>query len=58
VRAGCTARSWGGTVAWHGSPLAFLISWFEGGVSICESNNDGRWYEFGFILVIGGDAHT
>jgi hypothetical protein len=37
---------------WHGllSPLTFLVSLASPGVRICESNNSGRWYDFGFIL--------
>jgi hypothetical protein len=50
------AGFWGGL--WHGviAPLTFLISLFAEGVSIYETNNNGRWYEFGFILGIGGCA--
>jgi|HubBroStandDraft_3_1064219.scaffolds.fasta_scaffold67616_2 hypothetical protein len=40
---------------WHGiiAPLAFLISLFAQGASIYETNNNGRWYEFGFVVGIG-----
>jgi hypothetical protein len=38
------------------APLTFLISLFADGVSIYETNNNGRWYEFGFLLGIGGCA--
>ena len=55
------AGFWGGL--WHGliAPFTFLISLFAEGVSIYEINNNGRWYEFGFLLGIsacagGGDA--
>ena len=37
-------------------PITFLISLFVDGVSIYETNNNGRWYEFGFMLGIGGCA--
>jgi len=41
---------------WHGliAPITFLVSLFAEGVSIYETNNNGRWYEFGFLLGIGG----
>ncbi|MGC1647559.1 MAG: hypothetical protein WA741_17205 [Candidatus Sulfotelmatobacter sp.] len=38
------------------APFTFLISLFAEGVSIYETNNNGRWYEFGFMLGIGGCA--
>jgi len=43
---------------WHGmiAPLTFLISLFAAGVSIYETNTNGRWYEFGFMLGIGAYA--
>jgi hypothetical protein len=28
------------------------VSLFDAGVRIYESNNNGRWYEFGFVLGI------
>jgi hypothetical protein len=50
------AGFWGGL--WHGliAPYTFLISLFARGVSIYETNNKGRWYEFGFMLGIGAYA--
>jgi hypothetical protein len=50
------AGFWGGL--WHGfiAPITFLVSLFAGGVSIYETNNNGRWYEFGFVLGIGAYA--
>jgi hypothetical protein len=50
------AGFWGGL--WHGmiAPITFLISLFADGVSIYETNNNGRWYEFGFMLGIGAYA--
>lgn len=40
---------------WHGiiAPVTFIVSLFAPGVSIYETNNNGRWYEFGFMLGIG-----
>jgi len=37
---------------WHGfiSFFTFLISLFVDGMEIYESNNNGNWYNFGFIL--------
>ncbi len=50
------AGFWGGL--WHGiiAPITFLVSLFVSGVSIYETNNNGRWYEFGFMLGIGAYA--
>jgi hypothetical protein len=50
------AGFWGGL--WHGliAPITFLISLFTHGVSIYETNNNGRWYEFGFMVGIGAYA--
>ena len=43
---------------WHGiiAPITFIISLFAREVSIYETNNNGRWYEFGFMLGIGAYA--
>jgi hypothetical protein len=43
---------------WHGiiAPITFIVSLFEPCVSIYETNNNGRWYEFGFMLGIGAYA--
>jgi hypothetical protein len=37
---------------WHGSilPITFIVSLFNQGVGIYETNNNGGWYNFGFIL--------
>jgi hypothetical protein len=50
------AGFWGGL--WHGiiAPITFIVSLFDHGVSIYETNNNGRWYEFGFMLGIGAYA--
>ena len=36
---------------WHGmiAPIAFLIGLFDRGVRIYETNNNGVWYDLGFI---------
>jgi hypothetical protein len=41
---------------WHGliSPITFLASLFTPNVRIYETNNRGRWYDFGFILGVSG----
>ena len=41
---------------WHGmiSPISFVISLFNDSVSIYDVNNTGGWYDFGFLLGIGG----
>jgi hypothetical protein len=54
------AGFWAGL--WHGliMPITFIVSLFDSGVRIYEANNNGRWYEFGFILgassTFGGSA--
>jgi hypothetical protein len=37
---------------WQGliSPITFLISLFDKDVNIYEVNNNGNWYDFGFML--------
>jgi hypothetical protein len=59
--AGATpAGFWAGL--WHGviSPITFIVSLFNPRVRIYETNNRGRWYEFGFVLgasaAFGGGA--
>lgn len=48
-----SAGFWAGL--WHGivAPVTFIVSLFVPGVSIYETHNNGRWYEFGFMLGIG-----
>jgi hypothetical protein len=43
---------------WHGliAPIAFVVSLFNAGVHIYETHNNGRWYEFGFLLGICAHA--
>jgi len=43
---------------WHGiiAPITFIVSLFADGVRIYETNNNGRWYDFGFMLGIGAYA--
>lgn len=40
----------------HGfiAPLAFIISFFMDDVAVYAVNNSGGWYDFGFLLGIGG----
>lgn len=47
-----TAGFWMGL--WHGfiSLFTFIIGLFVDGVGIYEINNNGGWYNFGFILGI------
>jgi hypothetical protein len=64
--AACTATQAPGTSAtgapgfwlglWHGfiAPIAFLISLFTDAVRVYAVPNLGRWYDFGFMLGIGG----
>lgn len=41
---------------WHGliAPVAFVISLFTDAVRVYAVPNLGRWYDFGFMLGIGG----
>ena len=41
---------------WHGflAPLSFIISLFTDAVRAYAVPNVGRWYDFGFLLGIGG----
>ena len=43
---------WNGIIA----PLIFLIGLFTTKVKVYETNNNGRWYDFGFLLGIGAFA--
>jgi hypothetical protein len=54
---GATAAGfWAGL--WHGiiAPIIFFVSLFADGVRIYETNNRGRWYDFGFMIGIGAYA--
>ncbi len=48
------AGFWAGL--WHGiiSPITFIVSLFDGDVAIYEVNNKGGWYDFGFLIGVGG----
>jgi hypothetical protein len=41
---------------WHGfiAPITFIISLFSDHVRMYAFPNAGRWYDFGFMLGIGG----
>jgi len=43
---------------WHGmiAPLLFWISLCLPGVRVYETNNKGRWYDFGFLFGVGAWA--
>lgn len=40
---------------WHGiiAPMVFIIGFFTPNVRVYETSNNGRWYDFGFLLGIG-----
>lgn len=40
---------------WHGiiAPFSFIVSLFTDGVNMYEVNNNGNWYDFGFVLGAG-----
>ena len=50
------AGFWAGL--WHGfiAPLLFCVSLFVSGVRVYETNNKGRWYDFGFLMGVGAWA--
>ena len=41
---------------WHGfiAPIAWVISLFDSDVAIYAIYNNGGWYDFGYVLGIGG----
>ncbi len=43
---------------WHGmvGPIMFFVSLVTPNVSMYETNNNGRWYEFGFLMEISGSV--
>jgi hypothetical protein len=43
---------------WHGltSPIVFWISLFAPNIRVYETNNCGRWYDFGFLCALGAFA--
>jgi hypothetical protein len=45
---------WGGL--WHGLilPISFFGSLLSDDIAMYAVNNNGNWYDFGFILGIGG----
>jgi hypothetical protein len=45
---------WGGL--WHGliAPFAFIGELFSDNIAVYAHNNNGGWYDFGFVLGIGG----
>jgi hypothetical protein len=48
-RAGFWPGLWEGFIV----PITFIISLFDKHVNIYEVNNDGNWYNFGFVLGAG-----
>jgi hypothetical protein len=40
---------------WHGiiAPFTFIISLFSENITVYEMNNNGGWYNFGFLLGVG-----
>jgi len=41
--------------AWHGviAPITFIISLFTDTLQMYDINNNGAWYDFGFVLGAG-----
>jgi len=46
------------TGLWHGiiCPLTFIVSLFDDDVAIYEINNNGGWYDFGFLIGVAGSC--
>ncbi len=40
---------------WHGliAPFVFIVSFFNTNIRIYETNNNGKWYDFGFLIGVG-----
>jgi hypothetical protein len=40
------------TGLWHGiiCPFTLVVSWFSDSVGVYDVQNDGGWYDFGFVL--------
>ncbi len=40
---------------WHGiiSPISFICSLFSDNIAMYAKNNNGNWYDFGFVLGAG-----
>lgn len=55
---GHTYGFWGGL--WHGliAPFAWIGSLFSNDIAVWAVNNNGGWYNFGFILGIGALGGT
>jgi hypothetical protein len=57
---GIVAGFWRGV--WHGviAPATFVISLFSDHVQMYEVHNNGRWYNFGFLvgMVMHGGTHA
>ncbi len=57
---GTVAGFWLGL--WHGfiTPFAFVVSLFKEDITIYEAHNNGKWYNFGYLLglmmVLGGNG--
>ena len=50
------AGFWAGL--WHGLilPITFIVSLFNENVRIYETNNNGRWYDFGFLIGVSSSV--
>jgi hypothetical protein len=50
---GDVAGFWTGL--WHGfiAPIAFFVSLFSDNVNVYDVNNNGNWYDFGFVVGAG-----
>lgn len=44
---------WGGL--WHGliAPMSFIGGLFSDGIAIYSVNNNGGWYDFGYVVGLG-----
>ena len=44
---------------WHGiiAPIGFIVGLFSDHIRVYAIPNAGRWYDFGFMIGIGGFTH-
>jgi hypothetical protein len=49
---------WGGL--WHGiiTPFSFIGSLFSDDIAVYACDNSGGWYDFGFLIGVGGLGFT
>ena len=54
VNVGSERGFWYGLLHGFLAPVTFIISLLSDGVTMYDVNNNGGWYDFGFLIGIGG----